>query len=119
MMKCGIKQSLRLQPCKHRRKHAWNSLTPEFINWIAFGTVWISLSVELSSQPKYCTNHSGGRLYTEPCNTLYAAYGLSIVLWVLFCISYAYVAVAMFRQAVDGIRRERGNSGSRSKNEEV
>ena len=76
--------------------------------------VWISLTVELSSQPKYCTKPDGGRLWTEPCNTLYAAYALSIFLWVLFCISYAYVALAMLQQAVEALRQRQANERSKA-----
>ena len=113
-MKCGIKQSLGLQPCKHRNRHEWNCFTHECINWFVFGTVWISLSVELSSQPKYCTAKSGGRLYSEPCNTLYAAYGMSIALWVLFSITCAYVALATLRQAIhEKIAKEKASNNQK------
>ena len=106
-MRCGIRQSLGLGPCGHRNRHDWNSITPEFFHIVVWGVVWISLSVELSSQPKYCTKPDGSHLWTEPCNTLYAAYALSIFLWVLFCISYGYVAMAMLQQAVDKLRERR------------
>ena len=106
MMKCGVKQRLGSQPCKHGNRHEWNCLTDEFIDWIAFGIVWISLSVELSSRPKYCTSKIGGRLYSGPCNTLYAAYGMSIALWVLFSITYTYVALAILRRPVEAKREK-------------
>jgi len=114
MIKCGIKQSLRLQPCKHNDRHTWTSMSLEFFNWVVFGVAWISLSVELSSQPTYCTTPNGSRLWTEPCNTLYAAYALSIFGWVLFCTSYAYVAYAMLAQAVDQLREKQANERSKA-----
>jgi len=103
-MRCGIRQSLGLGPCGHSKTHQWNSVTPEVLHLIGWGVVWISLSVELSSQPKYCTKRDGSRLWTEPCNTLYAAYALSIFLWMLFCISFGYVMLVMLRKAVDKLR---------------
>jgi hypothetical protein len=106
MMKCGVKRILGSQSCKYGKRHEWNCLTDEFIDWVVFGIVWASLSVELSSQPKYCTTKTGGRFYSDPCNTLYAAYGMSIALWVLFSVSWIYVALTILRQVVETKREQ-------------
>ena len=44
----------------------------------------------------YCADPSGGHL--NPCNTLYGAFGLSIVVWILFALSLAFASVAIKRE---------------------
>lgn len=67
--------------------HELVSLILDIISWGMFLAVWITLAIEISSDTSYCNPRGYGHLHTRGCNTLYSAFALAIVVWLLYTLS--------------------------------
>lgn len=84
----------------------WNPMTICALTWAMFLAVWIALADNIGHDNfAYCrAGPGGGHIHTNPCNTLYAAFALSIFEWVLLSVSLAH--------GVDLLRKGRANTKS-------
>lgn len=83
----------------HRpHNHQYLTLALEFINWGLFFAVWIALAVNIGRDDQFCRDVDGSHSHTKECDTIYTAFAFAIADWILFTVTFFFVAKAVMKK---------------------